>query len=331
MKKVVLITGCAGQDGSHLADLLLEKEYWVIGMIRRNATRSLGNIAHLENSIDIEEGDITDAAFVSRTIQRSRPHEIYNLAAMSHVGTSFEQPLATLNIDALGVVNILEAVKTLAHSIRIYHASTSELWGDSPPPQNEETMMRPRSPYAISKLAAHWFIRMYREAYGIYCCSGITHNHEGPRRGPQFVTRKISMGVAKVLADPSHRIKLGNIDAARDWGYAPDFVEGFWRCLQQPKPDDYVFATGEMHTVGEFAEKAFARAGIEDWGTYIEIDRFMMRPLEVESLCGDPSKAKAVLGWEPKVKFGRLVDIMVEHDCRLLGVSDKLPAAVEGQ
>lgn len=736
MRKVALVTGVAGQDGSHLAELLLEKDYRVIGFIRRNATRSLGNVAHLENEIDIEEGDLTDAASVFRIVQRGRPNEIYNLAAQSHVGTSFDQPIATMNIDALGVVNILEAIKTLAPSIRMFQASsisfdtpvmirlnnvvkrtdlgaafylwqnctsadnmevltcdddgkvffgkvktvvdhgikpvcqigfsggrklkvthdhslivmregalqpstignlrpheplltfcceqplmrkcdvvdcrwefelkhcvgkgkgrstqnkriacsvslteetayllgmfcaegcvsgynatftfgntpfdygrpletqaiirrlfdvesrvyvrnsstqvtcskkkvcaffkqfvgtnahnkrlpseiytsppevqisflngylgdarisdkeisfttvhkdlaidvawllrmlgkasrltvrhisdhpspqgsvirgscvwdvrlsgsaswlhdrsrfnrspmaaclpkdgfvdrfhknpsrkklrklgngfgycdlgmeriqqveelytnlrvgdfsvdgcerwfcgetpilvhnTSELWGDSPPPQNEETVMRPRSPYAVAKLAAHWFVRMYREAYKMYCCAGITHNHEGPRRGPLFVTRKISMGVAKALKDPSHRIKLGNIDAARDWGYAPDFVEGFWMMLQQKRPDDFVFATGEMHTVGEFIEKAFARAGIDDWSTYIEVDRFMMRPLEVESLCGDPSKAKTILGWEPKVKFEQLVRIMVEHDCKLLGVEDKLP------
>ncbi len=329
MKHTALVTGVCGQDGSFMAEFLLKKGYRVVGLIRRNATRSLSNAAHLEDEIDIEEGDITDATSMMRIIQRSRPHEIYNLAAQSHVGTSFEQPLATVNIDTLGVVNILEAVKTLGFSTRIFQASTSELWGDSPPPQNEETVMRPRSPYAIAKLASHWFVRMYREAYRMYCCAGITHNHESERRGPLFVTRKISMGVAKVLKDPSHRIRLGNIDAARDWGYAPDFVEGFWLALQQPKPDDYVFATGEMHTVGEFVEKAFARAGIEDWSTYIEVDRFMMRPLEVESLCGDPSKAKSDLGWEPKVKFERLVRIMVEHDCRLLGVEDKLPP-VEG-
>lgn len=330
MKHTALITGIGGQDASFMAEFLLEKGYRVIGLIRRNAMRSLGNAAHLENDIDIEEGDITDATSMMRIIQRSRPHEIYNLAAQSHVGTSFEQPVATVNIDTLGVVNILEAIKTLGFSTRIFQASTSELWGDSLPPQNEETVMRPRSPYAIAKLASHWFIRMYREAYRMYCCAGITHNHESERRGPLFVTRKISLGVANVLKDPSYRIKLGNIDAARDWGYAPDFVEGFWLSLQQPKPDDFVFATGEMHTVGEFVEKAFARAGIEDWGTYVEVDRFMMRPLEVESLCGDPSKAKATLGWEPKVKFEQLVKIMVEYDCKLLGVEDKLPK-IEGK
>jgi len=325
MKKVALITGVCGQDGSYMAELLLEKDYRVVGMIRRNATRNLGNIAHLENIIDIEEEDITDASSIFRIIQRCRPNEIINLAAQSHVGTSFEQPIASININTIGVVNILEAVKTLGFSTRIYHAGTSELAGDSPPPQNEETVMRPRSPYAISKLASHWFIRMYREAYKMYCCSGITFNHTGERRGPLFVTRKISMSIAKILKDPSYRFKLGNLDAARDWGYAKDYVQGFWLTLQQKKPDDYVFATGEMHTVGEFLEKAFNIAGIEDWSSYVEVDRFLMRPLEVESLCGDASKAKRVLGWEPKVKFDELVRIMVEHDCKLLGVADKLP------
>jgi len=328
-RKVALVTGVGGQDGSYMAEFLLKKGYEVVGVIRRNAIRSLGNAAHLENDIDIEEGDITDATSMFRIIQRSKPHEIYNLAAMSHVGTSFEQPIATLNINTMGVFNILEAVKTLGYSTRIFQASTSELWGDSPPPQDEETVMRPRSPYAIAKLASHWAVRMYRDAYKMYCCAGITHNHESVRRGPLFVTRKISLGVANVLKNPDYRIKLGNIDAARDWGFAPDFVEGFWMTLQQSKPDDFVFATGEMHTVGEFIEKAFAYVGIEDWSTYIEIDRFMMRPLEVESLCGNPSRAKAVLGWEPKVKFEQLVKIMVEHDCKLLGVEDKLPKIVE--
>jgi len=329
--KVALVTGVGGQDGSFIAELLLEKGYRVVGVIRRNATRNLGNAAHLESEIEIEEGDITDMSSMFRLVQRARPNEIFNLAAMSHVGTSSEQPVATFNINTIGTLNILEAVKVLNYSTRVFHASTSELWGDSPPPQNEDTVMRPRSPYAVSKLAAHWLVRMYREAYGMYCCSGITHNHEGFRRGPLFVTRKISMGVAKVLKDPSHKIRLGNLDAKRDWGYSPDFVEGFWLALQQPKPDDYVFATGEMHSVGEFVAEAFACVGIEDWSTYVEIDRFMMRPLEVEQLCGDPSKAKAVLGWEPKIKFKQLVRIMVEHDCRLLGLEDRLLPAGETQ
>jgi len=319
MKKTALITGVAGQDGSHLADFLLEKGYHVIGVIRRNATRNLENASHLENLIDLEEGDITDMASMLRIIQKSRPNELYSLAAMSHVHTSFEQPIASFQIDAMGVVNILEAVKTLGYSTRIFQASTSELWGSSPPPQNEETIMRPRSPYAIAKLAAHWMVRLYREAYNMYACCGITHNHEGCRRGPLFVTRKISMGVARCLKDPSFKLKLGNLDAARDWGHAKDFVEAFWLMLQQEKPDDYVIATGEMHTVREFAEKAFSCVGL-DWQDHVEIDRFLKRPIEVESLCGNPEKIKNELGWEPETKFEDLVKLMVKHDCRLLGV-----------
>jgi len=321
-KKTALITGLAGQDGSYLAELLLSKDYHVVGVIRRNATRNLENAAHLESEIDIVEGDVTDLASMLRIIQQTRPNELYNLAAMSHVHTSFEQPIATFNIDAMGVVNVLEAVRTLGYTTRIFQASTSELWGDSPPPQDEETVMRPRSPYAIAKLAAHWMVRLYRDAYDMYCCAGITHNHESERRGPMFVTRKISMGVARCLADPSFKLKLGNLDAKRDWGHARDFVKGFWMMLQQEEPDDYVLATGEMHSVREFLEVAFSHVGL-DWEDHVEVDRFFMRPAEVEELCGKPEKAKEKLSWEPKIKFEELVRLMVDHDCRLLGVKPK--------
>lgn len=324
-KKTALITGVCGQDGSYLAEFLLEKGYDVVGVMRRNATRNLENAAHLEDKIDLVEGDVTDFASMLRIIQQARPHELYNLAAMSHVHTSFEQPIAAFNIDALGVVNILEAVKTLGYTTRIFQASTSELWGDSPPPQHEETVMRPRSPYAIAKLAAHWMVRLYREAYGMYCCAGITHNHESERRGPMFVTRKISMGVAKCLQDPSFKLKLGNMDAKRDWGYAPDFVRGFWMMLQQEEPEDYVLATGEMHSVREFCEVAFSHVGLK-WEDHVEVDRFFMRPAEVEELCGKPDKAKAELGWEPQISFEQLVQRMVDHDCRFLGVETKKQA-----
>lgn len=319
MKKTALITGVCGQDGSYLAEFLLEKDYRVVGMMRRNATRNLENAKHLEGLIEIEEGDITDFASTMKLIQRTKPHEIYNLAAQSHVHTSFDQPLATFNIDAMGVINILESVKILGYSSRIFQASTSELWGDSPPPQDEETIMRPRSPYAIAKLAGHWMVHLYREAYKMYCCSGITNNHEGERRGPQFVTRKISMGVARCLKNPSYKLKLGNMDAKRDWGYAKDFVEAFWLMLQQPAPDDFVLATGEMHTVREFVEAAFGHVGL-NWEDHVEFDRFMMRLAEVEALQGNPAKAKEKLGWEPKIRFHDLVKLMVDEDCRRLGV-----------
>lgn len=319
MKKTALITGISGQDASFLAEFLLEKDYRVVGLLRRNATRDLGNVKHIENEIDIEEGDVTDFASIIGTVQKCRPHEVYSLAAQSHVHTSFTQPLASFDINTKGVVNILESVKVLGYSTRIFQASTSELWGDSPPPQNEETIMRPRSPYAIAKLAAHWMVKLYRESYDMYCCSGITHNHESERRGPLFVTRKITMGVAKCLKDPTFRIKLGNLDAKRDWGYAKDYVRGFWKVLQQPEPEDFVFATNEMHSVREFCEEAFGYVGL-NWEDYVETDRFLLRPSEVEALQGDYSKAKEKLGWEPQTKFKDLVGLMVEHDCLLAGV-----------
>jgi len=319
-KKTALITGVAGQAGSYLAEFLLKKDYEVVGVIRRNATRNLENAAHLENEIDIVEGDITDMSSMLRIIQDVRPKEIYCLAAQSHVHTSFEQPIASFNINTLGLLNVLESIKVLGYSTRIYQASTSELWGSSPPPQNEETIMRPQSPYAIAKLASHYLVKLYREAYKMYCCCGITHNFESPRRGPMFVTRKISMGVAKCLKDPNFRLKLGNLDAQRDWGYCADYVSGWWKMLQQKTPNDYVFATGEMHSVQEFCEIAFGHVGL-NWQDYVETDRFLMRPAEVGALCGDYTKAKEELGWEPKVKFEELVKIMVDHDCKLLGVS----------
>jgi GDPmannose 4,6-dehydratase len=260
---------------------------------------------------------------MTRIIQAVRPHEIYNMAAMSHVHTSFEQPLATLDIDTKGLVNLLEAVLALGRRSRIFHASTSEMFGASPPPQSMETVLKPRSPYAIAKVASHHFIDLYRKSYSMYACAGVTFNHEGPRRGPMFVTRKVSMGVAQALKDPSFRLRMGNLDAERDWGYAPDFVQGFWQALQQEEPDDYIFATNESHSVRELCEEAFSLAGL-DWEEYVEVDRFFMRPAEVSALCGDYSETEEKLGWKPTVKFKELVRIMVEHDCRLLGVA--LPA-----
>ncbi len=240
----------------------------------------------------------------------------------SHVHTSFEQPLATLDIDTKGVVNILECIRSLGYSTRLLHASTSEMFGSSPPPQDMTTTLMPESPYAIAKVASHHFIKLYRKAYKMFCCAAITFNHESTRRGPNFVTRKISMGVAQCLKDPNFKLKLGNLDAQRDWGYAPDFVKGFWMALQQEIPDDYVFATGEMHSVREFCEVAFSHVGL-NWEDHVEIDRFFMRPSEVDALCGDYSKTKDKLGWEPKVKFEELVKKMVDHDCQLIGVKNE--------
>jgi GDPmannose 4,6-dehydratase len=237
----------------------------------------------------------------------------------SHVHTSFEQPIATINIDTVSLVNILESVKCLGYSTRIFHCSTSEMFGSSSPPQSLDTVFIPQSPYAIAKVASHQFIRLYREAYKMYCCAGITFNHEHIRRGPNFVTRKISIGVAKSLKDSSFKLKLGNLQAKRDWGYAPDYCLGFWMALQKENPDDYIFATGEMHSVQEFCEVAFSYVGL-DWKDHVEIERFLFRPAEVNELCGDYSKTKEKIGWEPKIKFEELVRIMVDYDCKLLGV-----------
>ena len=321
MKKTALITGICGMDGSHLADFLLGKGYRVIGLMRRNATRDLGNAKHLENEVDIVEGDITDMSSVLKVIQLCRPQEIYNLAAQSHVHTSFDQPLATIDINTKGVVNILESVKILGFSTRIFHASTSEMFGSSPPPQDLSTALQPQSPYAIAKVASHHFISLYRSAYKMFCCAGVTFNHESERRGPLFLTRKVTMGVAQCLKNPSFRLRLGNLNAKRDWGYSPDFVRGFYLMLQQPKPDDFVFATNETHSVKEFCEIAFSHVGL-NWEDFVEVDRFLMRPAEVDELCGDYCKAKEILRWEPKVKFEELVKIMVDHDCKLLGAHE---------
>jgi GDPmannose 4,6-dehydratase len=318
-KKTGLITGVGGMDGSHLADFLLTENYNVFGLIRRNSTADLENAKHLENKIDIIEGDITDMSSVLRIIDSTKPHEIYNLAAMSDVHTSFEQPLATINIDTGGLINILESIKILKPQTRVFQASTSEMFGASKAPQSFDSKFIPQSPYAIAKLASHHFIRLYRESYNMYVCSGVTYNHEGVRRGPKFVTRKISMGVAKSLLNTGFKLKLGNLNAKRDWGFAPDYVKGFWMALQQEKPNDYIFSTGEMHTVKEFCEVAFSYVGL-DWENFVEVDRFFMRPAEVPELCGDFSKTQELIGWEPKVKFEELVKLMVDNDCRLFGL-----------
>ncbi len=318
-KKTALLTGSFGQDCSYIAELLLEKDYNIIGIDRSNAMKSLGNSQHLEGLIDIVEGDITDMAFMFKIIQSTRPNELYNMAAQSFVHASFEQPLSTLDIDTKGVVNILECVRLLGFSTRIIQASSSEMFGAASPPQNLDTIFAPQSPYAIAKVASHYFVKLYREAYKMHCSNAVTFNHEGERRGPHFVTRKISMGVAKCLSDPTFRLKLGNLNAKRDWGYAPDYVKGFWMALQQEEPGDYIFATNEAHSVLEFVEKAFGYVGL-DWKEYVEIDRFHMRPAEVDYLLGDYSKTKEQIGWEPTVKFEQLVEIMVDNDCRLAGL-----------
>ena len=342
--KVALITGVTGQDGAHLARLLLEKGYTVHGIKRRSSSFNTGRVDELY--VDPHEettrffmhyGDLTDATNLIRLIQEIKPTEIYNLAAQSHVQVSFETPEYTANADALGTLRLLEAIRILSleDSVRFYQASTSELYGKvQEVPQRETTPFYPRSPYAAAKLYAYWITVNYREAYGLHASNGILFNHEGPMRGETFVTRKISRAVAAIEGGRQKRLYLGNLDAKRDWGHARDFVEGMWLMLQQPQPDDYVLATGEMHSVREFVEHAFAHVGrrivwrgrgVEEVGVdvktgkdVVRIDARYFRPTEVEQLLGDPSKARAKLGWRHKISFKQLVAEMVECDLALL-------------
>ena len=325
MGKAALITGANGQDGSYLAEFLLGKGYRVYGLVRRSSTVTTERIAHLvgQQGFELIAGDVTDATGVHRIVQQLRPDEIYNLAAQSHVGVSFDVPSATIEVNAGGVLNLLEAVRTESPHTRFYQASTSELFGNSPPPQDENTPFIPRSPYAVAKLAAHSLVRLYREAYGIFACAGILFNHESPRRGEEFVTRKITMYVAGLAAamesnagDPPGnwpKLILGNLDAKRDWSFAGDMVRGMWLMLQQEQPGDFVLASGESHSVSEFLELAFTSLGL-DHRDFVQIDPALFRPAEVNCLCGDSSKARKVLGWEPRVSFEELVTRMVESD-----------------
>lgn len=345
MKKA-LITGITGQDGSYLTELLLEKGYEVHGTIRRASTFNTKRIDHLFENPDIgnkslflHHSDLTDSSNLNRLIERIEPDEIYNLGAQSHVQVSFDVPEYTAEVVAIGTLRLLDAIKDRKIKARFYQASTSELFGGMPgtAPQSEKTPFYPRSPYGAAKLYAYWITVNYREAYGIYACNGILFNHESERRGETFVTRKITRAVAAILAEKQSVLKLGNLDAKRDWGHARDYVEGMWRMLQQDKPDDYVLATGETHTVREFAEKAFRRAGIELVWTgkgvnekgickktgkeLVVVDERYFRPTEVDLLLGDPSKAERELRWRRKIDFEALVNGMVESDCRQLGLT----------
>ncbi len=343
MNKVALISGVTGQDGAYLAELLLEKGYTVHGIKRRSSSLNTDRVDHLyddPHQADVKffmhYGDLTDATNLIRIVQETQPTEVYNLAAQSHVQVSFETPEYTANSDALGTLRLLEAIRILGLSdkVRFYQASTSELYGDSPPPQNEETPFRPRSPYAAAKLYAYWITVNYREAYNFHASNGILFNHESPTRGETFVTRKITRAVAAIEKGIEDTLYLGNLDAKRDWGHARDFVEGMWRILQQDTPDDYVLATGEAHTVREFVELAFRATGFEikwqgegltevgvDEATgrvLVKIDERYFRPTEVDSLLGDPGKAHDKLGWHHTTKFESLVNEMVEHDRALI-------------
>jgi GDPmannose 4,6-dehydratase len=325
--KRALISGITGQDGSYLAELLLEKGYEVHGLIRRSSTFSTGRIEHLYQDPH-EEGvrlflhysDLTDASSLITTLNRVRPDEVYNLGAQSHVKVSFEMPEFTADSTAMGTLRLLEAVRHVDHDVRFYQAGSSEMFGQVVErPQTETTPFRPRSPYAVSKVFAHHMSVQYREAYDLFVSNGILFNHESPRRGATFVTRKVTRGVAAILAGKLDTLYLGNLDARRDWGFAPEYVEAMWRMLQHDQPDDFVVATGQMHTVREFIELAFGLVGL-DWADHVTIDPQYFRPTEVDELCGDASKARDVLGWEPTTTFSELVRIMVSADLQEAGL-----------
>ena len=309
-----LITGITGQDGSYLAEFLLDKGYHVVGMVRRSSTESFERIAHLRERIDIREGDLLDQLSLITLLHHVDPHEIYNLAAQSFVPTSWEQPILTSEVTALGATRLLEAIRVVDRSIKFYQASSSEMFGKvRETPQSELTPFHPRSPYGVAKTYAHYLTINYRESYGIFACSGILFNHESPRRGKQFVTRKVTDGIARIKAGRAKELRLGNLDAKRDWGFAGDYVQAMWMMLQQPKADDYVVASGQTHSVRELYEIAFAHAGL-DWQKYVVVDPAFVRPAEVDLLIGDASKARRVLGWAPKHSFQQLIEMMVDAD-----------------
>jgi GDPmannose 4,6-dehydratase len=320
--KKALITGITGQDGAYLSKLLLEKGYDVYGLVRRLSTPNYWRLNELgiEKEVNIVEGDMIDGHSLNTIVKTIQPFEVYNLAAQSFVGTSWQQPVLTTQVNTLGTLHLLNAVKLYSPEARFYQASTSEMYGNSNinNAQDERTPLHPRSPYAISKLAAHWLMVNYRESFGGFACSGILFNHESPLRGIEFVTRKITDGVARIKLGLADSISLGNLDAKRDWGFAGDYVEAMWLMLQQDKPEDFVVSTGETHLVSEFLDAAFAEVGITDWKPYIKRDPQFMRPAELHLLCGKSDKAKKLLGWEPKVTFTELVKMMVEADVRRL-------------
>ena len=333
--KRVLITGITGQYGSYLAELLLEKGYEVYGLVRRKSKLDFNNAEHLKGQVTFLFGDMTDSASLLRAMEIAKPDEIYNLAAQSFVTTSWETPLSTADINAIGVTKLLEAVRLVKPETRVYQASTSEMFGKvQAVPQNEKTPFYPRSPYGVSKLYGHWIIKNYRESYGMFACSGILFNHESERRGAEFVTRKITISVARIQAGLQECLELGNLNASRDWGHSADYVRAMWLMLQQDKADDFVVATGETHTVRDFVSKAFRAAGMElefhgegvkEFATLkgtnrvlVKVNPEFFRPAEVDLLIGDAAKAKTVLGWEPKISYEELVRRMVKSDIALL-------------
>ena len=316
--KTALITGITGQDGSYLAELLLEKGYRVVGMVRRASTENFERIAHLRDRVDLRQADLLDQLSLIDLLRAVKPDEIYNLAAQSFVPTSWQQPVLTAEFDAVGVTRLLEAVRLVAPGARFYQASSSEMFGQvRETPQRETTPFYPRSPYGVAKVYGHFITVNYRESYNIYTCSGILFNHESPRRGREFVTRKVSDGAARVKLGLGRELRLGNLEARRDWGFAGDYVDAMWRMLQQARADDYVVATGESHTVRELVEIAFGTLGL-DWRQHVREDPALLRPAEVERLVGDASKARRVLGWAPRVSFRELVEMMVRADLERL-------------
>ena len=331
MTKRALITGITGQDGSYLAELLLENGYEVYGLVRRASTTNYWRIEHLLDRIQLKPADLLDQLSVIRVIDAVRPHELYNLAAMSFVPASWDQPMLTGEFNAQGVTRILEAVRQVDSSIRIYQASSSEMFGKVREiPQTELTPFYPRSPYGVSKVFAHYITVNYRESYDLFAVSGILFNHESPRRGLEFVTRKVTDGVARIKLGLADSLSLGNLDAQRDWGFAGDYVRAMWMMLQQDRADDYVIATGESHSVRELVEVAFAHAGLE-WQKYVRIDPRFLRPAEVDHLIGDPSKAREALGWKPEVDFKALVHMMVDADLRRLAQAPRTSLGVESR
>jgi GDPmannose 4,6-dehydratase len=319
MAKRALITGITGQDGSYLAELLLDNGYEVFGLTRRLSAANYWRIDHLLNRITLIPGDLLDQLSLIRVLERVRPHEVYNLAAMSFVPASWDQPMLTGEFNSQGVTRVLEAIRVVDASIRVYQASSSEMFGKVREiPQTETTPFYPRSPYGVSKVFAHYITVNYRESYGLFAVSGILFNHESPRRGLEFVTRKVTDGAARVKLGLARELRLGNLDAHRDWGFAGDYVRAMWKMLQQPKPDDYVVATGEAHSVQELVEIAFGHVGL-DWRPYVKQDPALLRPAEVDHLIGDPTKARTELGWTPSVTFKGLVQMMVDADLARLG------------
>ncbi|WP_191566668.1 GDP-mannose 4,6-dehydratase [Metabacillus idriensis] len=316
--KVALITGITGQDGSYLAEFLLEKDYKVFGLRRRTSTPNYENVEHIKDQIEWIDGDLTDLASLITAVQISQPDEVYNLAAQSFVATSWPQPIATGQITAIGVTNMLEAVRIAKQDARFYQASSSEMFGKVvETPQKETTPFYPRSPYGVAKVYGHWITLNYRESFNMFACSGILFNHESPRRGLEFVTRKVTDGVAKIKLGLANELRLGNLDSKRDWGFAGDYVKAMWLMLQQETPDDYVISTGEMHTVEELVQVAFEHVGL-NWKDYVVIDEKFVRPAEVDLLLGDCTKAKDKLGWKLEICFNDLVRMMVESDLQRL-------------